>query len=224
MPLTIILAECGIELIPKEIRNRPSVKQNLEVKNYYSQLLDNALHHSAMHDLKNKDKRGRPDITHICLLNALGSQLNKSGNLKLFVHTLTDKIFEINPELRIARNYNRFKGLIANLLLYNEIVDGDNKLITSVDGTLLDLLNSYQNSEIMILSRKGTLIKNYQKVFPEQISKNYIAIIGGFQKGSFSKEILSLSKNIVSISQYPLDAWIVVNKIINYYEITNNIV
>jgi len=223
MPLTIILAECGIELIPKEIRNRPSVKQNLEVKNYYSQLLDNALHHSAMHDLKNKDKRGRPDITHICLLNALGSQLNKSGNLKLFVHTLTDKIFEINPELRIARNYNRFKGLIANLLLYNEIVDGDNKLITSVDGTLLDLLNSYQNSEIMVLSRKGTLVQNFQKLFPEQISKNYIAIIGGFQKGNFSKEIMALSNNIVSISQYPLDAWIVVNKIITYYEIIHNI-
>ncbi|GAG78389.1 unnamed protein product, partial [marine sediment metagenome] len=31
--------------------------------------------------------------------------------LSLFIHTINNKIYEFNPEIRIARNYNRFKGL-----------------------------------------------------------------------------------------------------------------
>ncbi|MFX1394216.1 MAG: 16S rRNA methyltransferase, partial [Promethearchaeota archaeon] len=201
-----------------------SVRRNLKVKKYYSQLLDNALHHSAMKQLKNSEKRGRPDITHICLLNALGSPLNKNGNLKIYIHTIQNKIFKINSEIRIARNYNRFKGLVVNLLLDRQIVDKNIELISQVDGNLKNLIKTFENSEVLLFSKTGNLIKNYQNIFPTNLSKNYIAIIGGFQKGRFSNEILLLSKKLVSISEYPLDAWIVVNKIINYYEIIHKII
>ena len=224
MPLIIILVECGLELIPKQIRNQPSVKRNLKVKKYYSLLLDNALHHSAMKNLKNHQKRGRPDITHICLLNALGSPLNKSGNLKIYIHTIHNRIFDINSEIRIARNYNRFKGLIGNTLLNGDIIDRDKKLISQVDGNLTDLIKTIENSEILFFSSRGSLIKSHQNLFLKNSSKNYIAIIGGFQRGSFSKEILSLSDNLISISKYQLDAWVVVNKIISYYEIIHDII
>ena len=224
MPLIIVLVECGLELIPKQIRNQPSVKRNLKVKKYYSLLLDNVLHHSAMKNLKNHDKRGRPDITHICLLNALGSPLNKSGNLKIYVHTIHNRIFDINSEIRIARNYNRFKGLIGNTLLNGDIIDRDKKLISQVDGNLNDLIKSIENSEILLFSSRGSLIKSHQNLFLKNSSKNYIAIIGGFQKGSFSKEILSLSDNLISISKYQLDAWVVINRIITYYEISHSLI
>jgi len=88
MPLIIILVECGIELIPKEIRNHSAIRKNLLSHTYSSQILDTALHHSAMKNLRNSEKRGRPDITHLCLLNALGSILNKTGNLSLYIHTV----------------------------------------------------------------------------------------------------------------------------------------
>lgn len=224
MPLIIILVECGLELIPKQIRNHPSVKRNLKVKKYYSLLLDNALHHSAMKNLKNHEKRGRPDITHICLLNALGSPLNKSGNLKIYVHTIHNRIFDINSEIRIARNYNRFKGLIGKTLLDGDIIYKDKKLISQVDGNLNDLIKTIENSEILLFSSRGSLIKSHQNLFLKNSSKNYIAIIGGFQKGSFSKEILSLSDNLLSISKHQLDAWVVVNKIITYYEISHSLI
>ncbi|MCP4762410.1 MAG: 16S rRNA methyltransferase, partial [archaeon] len=131
-PLTIILAECGLELIPKTIRKYSSVQRNLSSKNYSSQLLDNALHHSAMKDLKDFEKRGRPDILHACILNALGSPLNKSGKLNLYIHTTNDKIFKFNPEIRIARNFNRFKGLVAKLLMESEIIADGTPLITQI--------------------------------------------------------------------------------------------
>ncbi|MFX0187314.1 MAG: 16S rRNA methyltransferase [Candidatus Hodarchaeota archaeon] len=223
MPLIIILAECGLELIPREIRNHPIVKKHLSRKNYSSQILDNALHHSAMINLPNREKRGRPDIAHICILNALGTPLSKSGNLRLIIQTVQNRIFEINPEIRITRNFNRFKGLMAKLLVDGAIAVDNTFLISGFDGTLIDLIQTFKDPHITILSSKGRQIKNFHELFPYNSSYNKIVIIGGFQKGNFTKDILAFSDNIVSISKYQLDAWIVVNKIINYYEITQNI-
>jgi len=224
MPLTIILVECGLELIPKEIRKHPAIQRNLKRDNYSSQLLDNALHHSAMVKLKDVGKRGRPDITHSCLLNALGSPLNKGGNLKLYIHTLNNKIFEFNPQIKIARNYNRFKGLMAKLLRENEIRIKELLLISQFYGNLRDLVKSFKKKEIIIFSSRGELVKYHLDLFDKDLKKNYIAIIGGFQKGYFAEDILNLSDKIVSISNYSLDAWVIVNKIVSFYEITNDII
>lgn len=223
MPLIIILVECGLELIPKQIRHHPSVKKNLSSGIYSSQLLDNALHLSAMKNLKNFEKRGRPDITHVCLLNALSSILNKSGNLILYIHTINNKIFKFNPEIRIARNYNRFKGLVAKLFVDGSIETETSKLIVPFKGNLKELLAKLENPEVYLFSSKGTLINDYKDLFPDVLTKNYIAIIGGFQKSSFSKDIIGLSESLISLSQHPLDAWVVTNKIITCYELTYGI-
>ena len=223
MPLTIILAECGLELIPLAIRNHPSIQKNVKKDSYPSKLLDNALHHSAMDLLKDKTKRGRPDITHLCLLNALGSPLNKSGNLNIYIHTVNNIIYEINPEIKIARNYNRFKGLMAKLLMEDEIKAENLLLISRIKKNLSELLKSIGSEEIILFSSKGGLVNNHSELFEKKITKNYIGIVGCFQKGLFSDEILSLSNKIVSISHYHLDAWVAISKVIGYYEISSDI-
>jgi len=223
MPLIMILVDCGLELIPNQIRNHPAVKNNINNKLYSSQLLDNAIHHSAMKNLKNFQKRGRPDIAHICILNALGSPLNKSGYLDLFIHTANNKIFNIKPEIRINRNFNRFKGLMAKLLIDGQIKLAKNSSIIPFDGNLKDLTERFNDAQVILFSSKGELVKNYRDLFSADLSKNYIVIIGGFQKGTFSSEILQLSDIIISISKNSLDASIVVNRIITYYELINNI-
>ena len=219
LPLTIIIAECGLELIPKSLRSHPSIKKNLQAKNYASQLLDTALHHSVMKKLKNFEKRGRPDILHACLLNALGSPLNKSKNLNLYFHTINNKIFKVDPEIRIARNYNRFKGLMAKLLVDGFIGTQDSMLIAPFEGNLEQLIASFEDKEIISCSSKGKLMNNHGELFPEPLSKNLIMIIGGFQKNSFSKNISRFSDKSISISSYSLDAWIVISRIIAYYEL-----
>ncbi|MBN1216023.1 MAG: 16S rRNA methyltransferase [Candidatus Lokiarchaeota archaeon] len=221
MTLTIILVECGLELIPKSIENAPAVKKNLSANNFSSQLLDNALHHSAMKNLKDNEKRGRPDILHLCLLNALGSSLNKSGRLKLFFHTINNKIFKVNSEIRIPKNYNRFKGLMAKLLIKNKIESNTIPLISPVVGDLNDLIKQQISSKIIILTHKGKLIREYQELFKS--NENYVIIVGGFQKSSFSDDILKISDNLLSISDKSLHSWIIISKIITYYEINNNI-
>jgi len=223
MPLIIVLVECGLELIPKKIRNHSAIRKNISSNIYSSQLLDNALHHSAMKDLENSKKRGRPDITHLCLLNALGSPINRTGNLILFVHTINNKIFRFNPEIRIARNFNRFKGLMAKLLIDGNITVNGTQLISEFEGNLPMLISSFNNPKIILFSSKGKLIYDYKNLFLEDLSKNVVAIIGAFQKSTFSQKLLKLSTNLISISKYSLDAWIVTNKIITYYELSHKI-
>jgi rRNA small subunit pseudouridine methyltransferase Nep1 len=223
MPLTVILAECGLELIPEDIKNNPAIPKNIKSQSYPSKLLDNALHHTAMGKLKDVAKRGRPDITHVCLLNALGSPSSKSGNLKLYIHTLNNKIYEINPEIKIARNYNRFKGLMAKLLIEDEIRTEDLLLISRIKKNLSEIVNSFSNEEIILFSSKGELVKNHLELFNKNLNKNYVVIVGCYQKGYFSDEVLSLSNRIVSISHYHLDAWVALSKVIGYYEISNDI-
>ncbi len=223
MPLTVILAECGLELIPSDIRNHPAIQKNLKKDSYPSKLLDNAIHHSAMVRLKDVEKRGRPDITHACLLNALGSIVNKSGNLKIYLHTFEDKIFEINSDLKIARNYNRFKGLMAKLLIEDEIKIDNLQLISEFKGSLNELVNSIDKKEVIIFSSKGELAENPLLLFDNELAKDYIVIVGCFQKGFFADEILELSNRLVSISDYSLDAWVALSRVITLYEIANDI-
>jgi len=176
-----------------------------------------------MPKLTNHERRGRPDIAHSCILNALGSPANKSGHLRFFLHTVHDRIFEFNPEIKISRNYNRFKGLITKLLIEGDIVANESPLITEIHQNLPELINSFRNKEVFLFSSRGKTIVNKSGLYTNPKSQNYVAIVGGFQKGSFSEKILNLTENFISISQYSLDAWIVVSRIITYYEIIKEI-
>ena len=222
--MNIFLVECGLELIPEQIKNHPAIKKNIFKNNYASLLLDNAIHHSAMIKLENREKRGRPDILHNCLLHALGSPCNKKGLLSFYAHTTNGRIFQFNSDLKINRNYNRFKGLMAKLLIEGSISFKGKTLVSEIKDPLDAFIKSIKKPDIKLLSSKGRLIEHHLTIFPKDSSKNEIIIIGGFQKGFFSQNILDLGKELISISKYSLDASIVVNKIINFYEIVNDII
>ncbi|NVM46087.1 MAG: hypothetical protein HWN79_14315, partial [Candidatus Lokiarchaeota archaeon] len=97
-------------------------------------------------------------------------------------------------------------------------------LISRIKKNLSELLKSIDSEEIILFSSKGKLVKNHFELFNKNLTKNYVVIVGCFQKGYFSEEIISLSNKIVSISQYQLDAWVALNKVIGYYESSNDIV
>jgi rRNA pseudouridine-1189 N-methylase Emg1 (Nep1/Mra1 family) len=110
-------------------------------------------------------------------------------------------------------------------LLIDENVNAEGiSLISRFDGTLSTLLNKFIKPKIYLFSSKGKLIENHKEIFINNPSENIVCIIGGFQKSNFSKQVFSLSKNIISISNYTLDAWIVISKIINFYELKHNII
>ncbi|MEM4548526.1 MAG: hypothetical protein QXP94_07425, partial [Thermofilaceae archaeon] len=116
--LHLLLAEAGLELVPAEIWGHPTVAASARKrgKEPGEILLDVSLHYAAMKSLKDRMKRGRPDIAHFCMLLALGSLLNRAGMLELYVHTYDGRMIGVSPHVRLPRNYNRFVGLVEQLL------------------------------------------------------------------------------------------------------------
>lgn len=58
----------------------------------------------------------RPDITHQCLMMLLDSPLNQAGCLQIYIHTERNVLIEVNPQTKIPRTYDRFAGLMIQLL------------------------------------------------------------------------------------------------------------
>ncbi|MEM4363521.1 MAG: hypothetical protein QXT90_05715, partial [Candidatus Caldarchaeum sp.] len=85
--LFLLLVEAAVETVPEEIQNHPAVLKDAgrRGKKPSQVLLDRSYHHWAMKTLKDGQKRGRPDIVHFSLLEALGSPLNMKGLLETYV-------------------------------------------------------------------------------------------------------------------------------------------
>ncbi|XP_016778364.1 ribosomal RNA small subunit methyltransferase NEP1 isoform X2 [Pan paniscus] len=73
----------------------------------------------------------RPDITHQSLLMLMDSPLNRAGLLQVYIHTQKNVLIEVNPQTRIPRTFDRFCGLMVQLLhkLSVRAADGPQKLL-----------------------------------------------------------------------------------------------
>ncbi|MHA1727765.1 MAG: hypothetical protein ACTSWY_03425 [Promethearchaeota archaeon] len=120
--LYFLLVDCALELIPKSLKNSSPVIQGIKKYGDIGKILDVSLHHSCMTGLINKNARGRPDILHHIMIDALSSPLNKLNLLRIYFHT-RDKnlVFEINPMMKPPKDFNRFKGVIFHLLDENKL-------------------------------------------------------------------------------------------------------
>ncbi|MEM1644511.1 MAG: 16S rRNA methyltransferase [Ignisphaera sp.] len=224
-PLNIVLAEAGLELVPKEIENHPVVVKNAQKrrKKPSETLLDISLHYSAMKKLSKWYKRGRPDIVHISLMNALSSPLNIAGLLRVYVHTINDKIIHIDPTTRLPRNYNRFIGLFEQLLVAGLIPPGSEKpLLWVEEKNLREFVNMMNFDKVVLMEEHG--VRKTIRVIGEELAKlmnegkNICIIIGAFQHGDFEETTRSLAHEQVSIFHKSLDSWIVVSRVIEGVE------
>jgi rRNA small subunit pseudouridine methyltransferase Nep1 len=172
-----------------------------------------------MKQLANNEKRGRPDIIHFSLLEALGSPLNKGPQLQVYVHTIQDNVIFVNPETRLPRNYNRFLGLMEQLFKHKQIpLEGSPLLTLTENMSLQQLIEKIKPDYIIAFSRKGTP-KTLEKAISELAEKNTpIAIVGGFPHGTFSKTTLKLADQVVAIDREMLETWTVTARIIYEYE------
>ena len=101
--LSLIIAESALERIPAAITGHPSVTSTAKKFGKYPgrMMLDKSWHFGAMLSLNNKERRGRPDIVHLCMLAACGTPLYMKDLLRVYVHTITDKVIEIGQGVRI---------------------------------------------------------------------------------------------------------------------------
>ncbi len=210
--LHLILAESELEMVPGEIAGHPAIRSHARRrgKKPTEMLLDATYHHAAMRGLPDGEKRGRPDIVHISLLNALESILNKEGHLRVYVHTRNDEVITVKPETRIPRNYNRFVGLMEKLFIEGS-VPRNLGLLRMEKKTLNELLGDISPDRVFVMHEGGRLV--WGREFGETLARidNPAVVIGGFPHGDFRR--LPRGER-VSVYWGSLMAWSVVNEVI----------
>ncbi|MDK2384008.1 MAG: 16S rRNA methyltransferase [Candidatus Korarchaeota archaeon] len=158
-------------------------------------------------------KEGRPDIVHRSVLSVTDHPLFLMGHIEFYVHTLDGRIFRLSKEVKPPRNYIRFLGLMSKLL--NEGWVGpseDEPLIWEVNERLRDLIGD----QAILLEESGEF-RDPLAYFRDLARREDISImVGGFPKGSFSDEVISLAKSIFSLYRGVLSSSTALSMILTY--------
>ena len=232
--LTIILAESELELIPEQILRERSVTSHAKRRGKKTRelLLDSSMHHTAMKNMSDKTRRGRPDMIHTTLLVALESVLNLGGGLSVFVHTRDNILMRFDPEIRLPKNYNRFVGLIEQLFASGQVpgecAEGQSPLITmEKNRSLGSIVNELKTKAAEEKAKFKTIIfsdsgeqTNLKTYFSEKVegTDEVLCIIGGFPEGEFRASLTELeADDIISIYPETLKSWTVAGEVIVNY-------
>jgi rRNA small subunit pseudouridine methyltransferase Nep1 len=218
--LTLVLAEAELELVPPELLHHPAVigHSRQRGKEPAHILLDSNYHHAAMATLPEGRRRGRPDMTHLFLLTALESVANKKGQLKVIIHTRNNEVIRVHPETRIMRNYERFLGLMEQLLERCAVPDEKHPLLELQRHVTLSSLIEETDADIVAsFSKTGTPVK-LSEYFKKHSKQNITCIIGGFPSGEFHTDIKAIADDVISLYPEMLPVWTVTSEILVNYE------
>jgi len=218
--LAIVLLDAALETVPQAIADHPAVLKTASRrgKKPTEILLDASLHYHAMKKLPKAFKRGRPDIVHLSLLEALESPLCKSGHLRVAVYTLEGQAIFIDPSTRLPKNYNRFVGLMEQLFNAGKVPpNAPRPLMHLKTIKLKDLLLEISVSSLMLLDEKCDY-RPLGEVVAKAINEKLAVGIGAFPHGDFEQETRQHASHCYSIYAEPLATHIVVSRVISAAE------
>uniref|UniRef100_A0A0M3KBI0 18S rRNA (pseudouridine-N1)-methyltransferase n=1 Tax=Anisakis simplex TaxID=6269 RepID=A0A0M3KBI0_ANISI len=141
--------------------------------------------------LKNQKKdpaNYRPDILHQCLLMLLDSPLNRANLLQIFIHTTNNVLIEVSPQTRIPRTFDRFCGLMVQLLhkLSIRAADSSAKLLKVIRNPVSVHL-PVGCRKILTSFQANALIK-CSEIAKTGDNRAVAIVVGGFARG---KEIIA---------------------------------
>ncbi|MEB3860318.1 MAG: 16S rRNA methyltransferase, partial [Desulfurococcales archaeon] len=158
-------------------------------------------------------KRGRPDIVHATLLFAQDSPLFPSGLLELYLHVRDGRVFKVSSEARLPKNYERFRGLMSQLLEHGRVPPGqESALVYKVSDSLEEFARPYGG--LILLSERGRSVSALGALALSMTTCLPLGV-GAFPAGDFRLETLSLAKHVVSLlGGKKLMAWGVVARLV----------
>jgi rRNA small subunit pseudouridine methyltransferase Nep1 len=218
--ISLIIAESALELVPEDLQNHNSVISHAQKlkKNPSEILLDNSWHFAAMKGMKNEIKRGRPDLVHFCILEATTIPLYKENKIKIYIHTIDDKVIYLGENVNVPKSYHRFEGLIEKLFLEKTIESDGNTLLEIKDKSFLELIDEINPTKLIGFSSQGKK-HSFENTVPE-MTDNCCIVVGGFQKGHFSEQIQRGINQLISIDDYSFEAHVVIARMLYEYEKT----
>jgi len=216
-----VIAEAALELVPEILSNHPSVKNHCQRTGRHPNeiLLDISYHHKAMveQNIEQWWKRGRPDIVHFDLIEALSTPLFKQKKLQVYVSTFDNKLILLNQELRIPKNYFRFERLVAGIFNNPKKKKTPNLIELREGVDFSDLIDKIIRPDLVLgLSVKGTQTKicDILRKHVVDSSKKYCFVVGGFQRGNFSEAVSGACDSVYSISPYSLESHVVIARVL----------
>ncbi len=212
--LSLIIADAALETVPKSITKHPSVAKYAAKKGKPANeiLLDRSYHHSAMLKLDDAPKRGRPDLVHFALLEATSTPLYLKNMLKVYVHTIADKVIFLSENLRLPKSYFRFEGLMEDLFKNKSIRTDSGVLLELKDMKFSDLISNIGSTKVIGMSRNGA--KSRTEEVAKLVNNDVSIVVGGFPRGHFSDNISSSINYTYSINDLTLEAHVVIARIL----------
>jgi rRNA small subunit pseudouridine methyltransferase Nep1 len=156
-------------------------------------ILDAYCHRDVMRSLPGASRRGRPDIVHTTLLLCQGSELNRQGRLRTYVHTRDDKVIEVGRDTDVHPNYIRFLQEMGSLLQGKEV---PGYAISDID--LRTLVRRIGADLRVALSPSGDNVSLAQ-VFEDAGDGTVLAMIGAFPEGDFVSPVYELADVKISL-------------------------
>lgn len=230
--LHMILLECALELVPSEVSAVKEIQKHASRrgKKPTEILLDQSLHGRAMTRLEDGLQRGRPDIVFLSLLTIMETPLCKSGNLTVHLHLQDGRVIEVNPEVRLPRNYDRFVGLIEQLLNKGQVPVEGTPLLRITKKSLPALLDELKEENVeaktilTIENGSRTSISDLQSGFPSAPSIPTIVGVGAFPHGDFSEDLKNLFETHLELDREVMMAWHVCAEVLWTYSAQVNII
>ena len=240
--MLIGIVDSAIEIIPesvfiKLINSKKKYHDKEEIKNLKRKpLLDSAIHHQWMTELKNHNKRGRPDIIHRTLLAIQDSPFISENQVDIVVETHNGILVWLIQGIRLPRNYKRFCELWAQVLTsesvsLNTIYKHVMKDVGSFQGKWLIKVESPFKTFLTLWNPSWTSIL---ELGGEQISLNNLAdkiiqqprpavLVGGFQNGKLAQRIYHSTEIIYQIFQRSLSTSAIVSRVLTSLEICTSL-
>jgi rRNA small subunit pseudouridine methyltransferase Nep1 len=210
--LSIVIADSEIELVPDEITGHAAIRRKAKRRGKPpgETLLDSNMDHVPMRRLVDGDRRGRPDIAHLCLLIALDSITSREGDLRVYVHTREDVVLAFDPATRLPRVQGRFYGILEKILSSETGTD----LIGYSKKNLAGLCSEISPDKTLAFTPSGKRTSLVEQMSGDD---HVLSIIGGFPRGEFRSPVESLADATISCYPDSLNAWTVLNEVVFSY-------
>lgn len=148
----------------------------------------------------------------------MGSPLNLEGLLRTYVHTIEDKVIDVDPRVKLPRNYDRFIGLLEQLYEEKSVPPGEQPLLRIRECALSKLVRESGTSTVVAFSTLGKLTSVKDACSPIVKADAPAVLIGGFAHSHFNESTARLASHVFSIDKEPLDACVVAARVIYEYE------
>jgi len=205
----VALVNASLELVPEELWSGKQVMSSARKrgKKPGEILLDVSVHGWDMSHLPDRESRGRPDIIHQCLLDAMDSPAYLSGLSDVLVELRGDSgLMHFKRGVRLPRNYDQFKGLMEQVLLNGRAPLKGEPLIWLERKPLKQFLDELGYPlRVMEVGGEPMSLSN----FPEG---NTAFLVGAFQSGAMPADLVRLGP-VFSLYGSPLTANAVVSTI-----------